>query len=121
MAMYGSASRLRFPNRDKPAATRIHAVKSAAGPFEIAPGNEQARVAAYDRSHRDAQLGAGLARSISGDNQRGQRRSGDGNSIRREVLLRFVSRPTNTGVGELFFWDRWVCNPFAVAKPGGAQ
>ena len=29
--MHGSVSRLRFPNRDKPAATRVRAVKSAAG------------------------------------------------------------------------------------------
>ena len=73
--MYDSASRLRFPNRDKPAATRIRAVKSDAGFFlEIARGYERARDAACDRFPRDAQPAAGLAISISGDNQRGLRR-----------------------------------------------
>src|SRR5690348_13032001 len=98
MATYGSASRLRFPNRGKRAATRVRAVKSVADLLEIVRGNERVRVAACGRSPRDAQPGAGLAKSISGDNQRGRRRFWAGNSIRHEDLLRFASRLTNTRV-----------------------
>src|SRR5215831_3415991 len=106
MAMYGSASRLRFPNRNKPVATPARAVKSAVGLCGIARGYEPARGAACDRPPRDAQSVAGLAKQVSGDNQRGQRRFGDGDSIRREVLLRFVLRLTNTRARELLFRDR---------------
>src|SRR5215831_1395729 len=81
MAMYGSASRLRFPNRNKPVATPARAVKSAVGLCGIVRGYEPARGAACDRPPRDAQRVAGLAKQVSGDNLRGPRRFGDGDSI----------------------------------------
>src|SRR5215471_13196958 len=93
--MYGSASRLRFPNRNKPAATRVRAVQFAADLLEIGQGYEPVRDEGCDRFPRDAQSVVGLAKQVSGDNQRGPRRFGDGDSIRREVLLRFVLRLTN--------------------------
>src|SRR5262245_21536072 len=107
MATYGSASRLRFPNRDKPAAIRARVVKFVADFFvEIARGYEPARVAACGRSPGDAQPVVDLTKSISGDNRRGLRRFEDGNSIQREVLWRFVSRLTNTTARGLLLEDR---------------
>src|SRR5215469_8380211 len=106
MATYDNASRPRFPNRDKLAATRVRAVKFVDDLLEIARGCEQARDAEYGQSPRDAQLDPGLAKSICCDNQRGLQRFGGGNSIRREVLSRCVSRLTNTKARKLSLQDR---------------
>ena len=57
--MYDSASRRRFPNRGKHAATLVHVVKSAAGRRDIARGYERVRAAASDLFPRDARVAVG--------------------------------------------------------------
>src|SRR5690349_20039518 len=124
MATYGSGSRLRIPNRNKPVATPARVVKSAVAVCGIARGYEPARDGACDRPPSDAQPVAGLAKCVSDDNRRRPRRFGDGNSIRREAGMRFSSRLTNTRVGELLFRAPLLCSRFAArsaTRPTGTR
>ena len=112
--MYDNASRLRCPNRDKPAATRVRAVKCGAEfLLEIARGGERARVAMSGRSLQDVQSAAGLRKSVSADNRHGLLRFADEDSIQPEVVWRFVWRLTNTRARGLLFGA-------SILRPGGS-
>ena len=114
--MYDSASRRRFPNRGKHAATLVRVVKSAAGRRDIARGYERVRAAACDLFPLDARLAAGLVKSVSGDNQPGLRRFSDAGSIRHESLLRCASHLATAITRSLLFRDRHRA-PSIVGQP----
>jgi hypothetical protein len=69
---YDSASHQQFPDRGTQSATRRHAAEFCDDQREIERGYAPIRGAVCDRFRPDVQTAAGLARLVSGDNQRDQ-------------------------------------------------
>ena len=70
-----SASRQRFPSRDRQCATLLHVAEFCDGQREIVQEDGPIRGARFDQFRLGAQTTAGLAKSVSGGNQRVRRLS----------------------------------------------